>query len=335
MTVIQYKESGNIQSAEVLDADTAVPQLNKCIKTETNIIRKADCASKLAMIYNEGLLGKVSRTEAIKNSESAYELVPDDMIYVHNLGLAYYNAGSYKKAEPLLKRCAEANPDKLNNYNKVTCASKLGWMYFAGQLGGKDLKKAVANYKIANRLEPDNSVYANNLAHCANKIGIAYAKGKRGQKADLDKAFEYHELAHKVVPNEIIYNNHLADTCYKLGRYEQAKILYENCLNAELTSSFSNINKADCANTLSSIYRSEQEFDKALENLVKAYEFHPTNNVYTHNLAINYFDYGNYPKASALFRQCANGDLTEHFTESVRDACIEGVRLSGEALREL
>lgn len=354
MTIIQYKESGKTHSAETLNAETAESQLKHCIDVETDIIRKADCANKLGLIYSEGFIGKTSYKEAIKYYRIAYELVPNDIIYSHNLGLAYYNAKSYKKAEPLLKRCVKSSANELEDYNRVTCASKLGPMYGEGWLGTKNLEEAVAYYKIANKLEPDNSSYASNLAHYANSLGVAYEKGRQGQKVDLSKALEYYELAHTLSPDTITYNNNLADVYYQLGQYEQAMDLYKNCLDAELTSSFSNINKANCANTLSAIYRAKGTsilssrnkadydysisallFDEAIKNAIKAHELAPADSAYTHNLAINYFDSGAYRKANTLFKLCAKGKLTEHFTETIKDGCIEGVKLSGEKLGEL
>ena len=311
----------------VLDNETAEPLLKKCIATERDNLIKADCANKLGLIHGEGYFGKTDLKEAVKNYKIAYDLVPDNLEYVHNLGLSYYNTQVYRKATPLLEQCAKANSAALSNEGKVTCASKLGHIYSAGKLGKVDLVKAVENYKIANSLEPDNSVFAENLAYYANSLGIIHEKGKAG-KVDLNKALEYYNIAHQANPNEIIYTKHLADASYRLGLIKQAQTLFEQCLDSK---SASNENKADAANTLGAIYIAKKLFTQAVKAHSKACAFAPSNPEFVHNLAMSHYHAQNYQQANVLFKQCAAAELTDHFTAATRDNCIYGVELSGIA----
>ena len=311
----------------VLDSETAEPLLKKCIATERDNLIKADCANKLGLIHGEGYFGKTNLKEAVKNYKIAYDLVPDNLEYIHNLGLSYYNTQAYRKATPLLEQCAKANSAALSNEGKVTCASKLGHIYYEGKLGKVDLVKAFENYKITNSLEPDNTVFAENLAYCANSLGIIHEKGK-AEKVDLNKALEYYIIAHQANPSKMSYTKHLADTYYRLGLIKQAQSLFEQCLDSKLSS---NYDKADSANTLGAIYIAKKLFTKGIEAHSKACAFAPSNSEFIHNLAMSHYHAKHYQQANILFKQCAEAELTDHFTSATKDNCIYGVELSGIA----
>lgn len=309
---------------KVLKNGTAEPLLKKCIATERDNLIKADCATTLGLIHSEGYFGKTDHKEAVKNYKIAYDFVPDNLDYVHNLGLSYYNNQLYRKATPLLEQCAKRSSDKLPNENKVTCASKLGHIYAAGKLGKVDLVKAVENYKICNSLEPDNAVFSSNLASLANSLGI-HEQGKVGKVA-LNKAHEYYSIAHQADPNEIIYTKHLADASYQLGDIKEAQTLLKKCLDSK---SASNEVKADAANTLGTIYTAEKLFIQAVESYSKACDLAPYNPEFVHNLAMSHYYATNYQQANKLFKQCATAELTDHFTAETRESCIDGVELTG------
>jgi tetratricopeptide (TPR) repeat protein len=309
--------------ATVVNSETGEQTLKDCVETEVNPKQKAECASSLALLYSEGIFVKVNTKKAVQYNEIAYKLYPDKPIYIHNLGLAYYNAQSYKKATPLLNECVELDAKDLSDYNRVTCASKLGHIYYAGLLGKVDLFKAFNSYKFTNEFEPENTVYANNLANIAYNLGLIYEKG-RGKKQDFNKAFEYYSIAYELQPNDPSFVKGIAAAHHALGNNDQAKSLFEKCFKAKVTSQFSKVEKAVCANGLGSIYHSEKLFDEAVKYLKIAREL-ASNPIFDHNLAAIYMSTGNCQEAAPLFERCAKARVTEDFTANIKDDCAIGL----------
>jgi tetratricopeptide (TPR) repeat protein len=256
-----------------------------------------------------------TNTEPVQYYKIAYESDPDNLSHIRNLGLAYYYTSSFSEAIPLLNKCIKSDSNALTD--KAACATKLGNIYYG--LFEKDLFKAFDNYKLAYEFEHENRDYADNVAIVAYYIGFKYEN-----KQDFNKALEYYSITYELQPSRADLTKSLGVIHRNLGDHNKTKLFFEKCLEADINHLFHKADKAICAYELGNVYLSGGLFDKAVKYLKITTEL-VSNPLFNHHLASIYMSVGDCQKAVPLFENCAQANLTNVFTETIKENCARGI----------
>lgn len=104
--------------ANVLAANAAIAYDDKQYDEALNLLNQAialDPQHERSLFY-KGLvyLAQKKPQEAIEPLETIHQLQPNDLDIQHHLGVAYFAAGNYEKAQPLLEATYENNPSRDN-----------------------------------------------------------------------------------------------------------------------------------------------------------------------------------------------------------------------------
>ena len=145
-------------------------------------------------------------------------------------------------------------------------------------------------------------------ASCANWLALIYTQKESG-KYKLEKAIKMQLISIELDPANPIYIYNMASIYYRdTQEYQKAALFLKQCIDAESINTFTNVERANCANHLSTIYYQGflggVDINAAIENSLCAYNLNPHEMLYVYNLAILYSEVGNITQAGFFLRQC-------------------------------
>lgn len=217
-----YGEQGNIKKADeafgkavnmnpqrenIYLSWTALLNREKQFKQIRNILD--DAFKHIDRNSDKGMLLEAQVLTSLKEFERAeflYKLLlekdPENLDYLYNLALLYYEAERFDEAETYLRNVIEKNPDHAEAFNN------LGYMF--AELG-KNLDEAEEIVKKALYLRPSTSYMIDSLAW------VYYQKG------EYEKALKNLLRAEKLSLDDPVLLFHIGDTYEKLEKHDMAR----------------------------------------------------------------------------------------------------------------
>lgn len=279
--------------------------------------------------YQELFDGKPAAAK--QTLEQALKVLPDDLDteqkgdFFNNLGVAYYQTGSYKKGLDAYEKALEIYQRLHNDSIEASAILNLGLAY--KEIGAS--KQAISLLTKAARLDEK---YGNQqeLSSAWNAIGnIQLYEG------NFEKALDYHQRALKI-RQRIGYDKGTADSYNNIGQvylewkqYDKAEYYLLKALDLKKKLS----NQSNVVNTLSALgelYVATNEPKKAKAYLDQAYELNkeagnsPKTAASMYYLGTYYASQNNRPKALELFRQ------VQDICKNSRDYTLLSKALLGE-----
>ncbi|GAB4281055.1 MAG: hypothetical protein Kow0029_25990 [Candidatus Rifleibacteriota bacterium] len=215
-------------------------------------------------------------------------LSPTNPYALNNLGYLYAEYGvNTRLAQELCQKAVNLSPDNPG------FRDSLGWAAFKN----KDYQTAEAELKRS--LSMRNNVYEPNY-HIAT---LYYATGK------LDKAEEYYRAAIKLKPDSAEALNNLAYLLAEQNKkIDEAMIMAENAVKLEP-------NNASYLDTLGWLYYRANDFDKALDLLLKSAHLAPGQGEILMHIGMVYLEKGEFSTAVDYLKQAWKADPTLNATE--------------------
>jgi tetratricopeptide (TPR) repeat protein len=168
---------------------------------------------------DKGMMLEAQVLNSLKDFEKAeflYKLIlekdPENLDYIYNLGLMYYEAQRFDEAERYLRKVIEKNPDHAEAYNN------LGYMF--AELG-KNLDEAEELVKMALYLRPSTSYMIDSLAW------VYYQKG------EYEKSLKYLLRAEMLSLDDPVLLDHIGDTYEKLEKTDKAREYWNRAINLD------------------------------------------------------------------------------------------------------
>ncbi|RIH63381.1 tetratricopeptide repeat protein [Mariniphaga sediminis] len=248
--------------------------------------------------------------EAVAYYRQAIEKNPK-AVYFENLGNVFNDLGKMEQFEEAYLQAAQLEPWEGRYY------FQLGWNildnYKDTQKAKKYLTKAIDIYKRTPEIEPEELM-------SIQFLGAAYQQEGNWHKAeeifreafridpendivcsflgkiylhqnDIPKALDFYEKAYHLNRNRVNNYINLGEALEKNGNNEKAIEIYKEgaTLDPVLFEKIANV------------YYKNQEFDKAEENIRRAIEAYPENNIYHETLALTLQNQGRYDEARDTF----------------------------------
>jgi tetratricopeptide (TPR) repeat protein len=213
--------------------------------------------------------------------------------------LKAFREGDYSKARQLFEDIRKREKEKA-----AFATYKLGSIAFLEL----DFKGALTYYLEAERLDPDNTLYQNEVGFIYNTLG-KYKKAITYYEKALTSDLKTDGPQH---PDVAIYRNNLGGAYSSLGQYEKAITYYEKALTSDLkTYGPQHPDVAIDRNNLGSAYDSLGQYDKAITYYEKALTSdlktygpqHPDVAIDRNNLGSAYSSLGQYKKAIAYYEK--------------------------------
>lgn len=286
-------QKGNYEDADQLLAQSALDKVTEVAET----------------FYERGKLAKLrlKYQEALEYFELAVKLQPDNSLYLGELGLTYYDIGSYNEAMNQWERGLNIEKD-IYGENHIRVAT------FYNNLGGAWSKKGKYDDAIKH-LAKALKIYADNfgedhphLAHQFNNLGLLWY-----YKGDYNKANDFCEKALKISLRVFGEDHYGLTSIYinlgnsKIGKhlYDDAIDYFSKALNISInTLGEKHLENAYRYNNLGGAWFCKKEYDKAIEYFEQALgielevygENHP-------DIAIRYNNLGAAWKAKGYYHQ--------------------------------
>ncbi|MBN1901657.1 tetratricopeptide repeat protein [Candidatus Sumerlaeota bacterium] len=221
-----YGEQRNMKNAEEAfgKASNLNPQKESVYLSWATLLSRERQDKRIRQILNDafkhidrssdkGMLLEAQIQTSLKEYDRAeflYKILlekdPENLDYIYNLGLMYYDAHKFDDAEIYLRKVIEKNPDHAEAYNN------LGYM-FAEQ--GKNLDEAEELIKRALYLRPS-------AAYMIDSLGWVYF-----QRGEYEKSLLYLLHAERLSLDDAVLFDHLGDNYEKLGQTDKARSYWE------------------------------------------------------------------------------------------------------------
>lgn len=240
--------------------------------------------------------------EAIASYKRALELDPNDEQSYNNLGNVYRAMNDIQKAIASYKKAVEINPEYAQAYYNIGNAYRVI----------KDNQEAVTYYVKALKLQPQDAHAYNNLGNAYQELGMlddaqaAYEKAIEikpdycevhnnlgavyYRKKDYPQAVELFKKALTIKPDYADVYNNLGNIYKVQGNFEAAITYYEKALELGLKDREIYVN-------LGNLFRHLKDNGKAIDYYIKAVELDPNDGASQNNLAVAYYNQGNFDLA--------------------------------------
>ena len=222
------------------------------------------------------LFGQSGRpSEAVKASQTAAVLSPQDAEAHSNLGVTLKELGRLDEAVASYKQAIALKPDFADAHNNLGNTLK--------ELGRLD--EAVASYKQAIALKPDYAEAHYNLGNTLKEFGR------------LDEAVASYSQAIALKPDYTQAHSNLGVTLNELGRLDEAEASYKQAI--ALKPDF-----ADAHNNLGNTLKELGRLDEAVASYKQAIALKPDYTEAHYNLGIVWFGSKRYNLAAEQFELC-------------------------------
>ncbi len=251
--------------------------------------------------------------EAAEKLQRTIELNPKEYTYLTDLGKTYYKAGDEESALAAFRQALPARPAHVYN------------VWGNALYAQERYEEALAKYRQAAELKPDEPVYYSNQGDAYNEIGqyaqaaAAYAQAvavdptyasaynKWGNmlfaQEDYAGAAEKYQLAIEQNPGDAVYYSNLGQAYDKLGEPELAAAAFEQAVTV-------NPAYASAWNRWGNVLYVQGDYIGAADKYQQAVALSPENAVYHANLAGAYYRQGEYALAAAEYELAVGLDPT-------------------------